>query len=71
MLHDRASAAPHNPPRQNWLARIAVMMRLRKSRRDLSRLNEDQLFDIGLTHDQVETELQRRIWDVPPHWRHR
>lgn len=53
---------------RKWLKLIKASLACRKSRRDLSKLTEDQLFDIGLSHDQVETELQRRIWDVPRHW---
>ncbi|RJE86668.1 DUF1127 domain-containing protein [Paracoccus onubensis] len=47
------------------------MFDVRKTRIDLSRLSDDQLKDVGLTRDDVEAELARKIWDVPAHWRSR
>lgn len=58
-------------PRPAWLERILTMFDVRKTRIDLSRLSDEQLQDIGLTRDEVEAEINRPIWDVPPHWRHR
>lgn len=58
-------------PRPGWIERILTMFDVRKTRIDLSRLTDEQLRDVGLTRDDVETELARPIWDVPPHWRHR
>ncbi|MFV0382835.1 DUF1127 domain-containing protein [Paracoccus sp. (in: a-proteobacteria)] len=56
-------------PRPGWMERILTMFDLRKTRIDLSRLTDEQLHDIGLTRDEVEEELSRRMWDVPPNWR--
>ena len=35
----------------------------RQSRRDLSRLSDHYLRDIGLTREQVEREVKRSFWD--------
>jgi uncharacterized protein YjiS (DUF1127 family) len=48
------------------LRRFAIMAR---TRRDLARLDEHLLRDIGLTRHEAETEAFRAPWDVPPHWR--
>lgn len=58
-------------PRPSWLERLLTMFDVRKTRIDLSRLSDDQLRDVGLTRDDVEAELARKIWDVPAHWRSR
>jgi uncharacterized protein YjiS (DUF1127 family) len=58
-------------PRPGWLERILTMFDVRRTRIDLSRLSDDQLRDVGLTRDQVEAELSRPAWDVPPNWRRR
>ena len=42
---------------------------LHRQRRALARLDDAALKDIGLTHADVETELNRPLWDVPAHWR--
>jgi uncharacterized protein YjiS (DUF1127 family) len=39
-----------------------------RSRRQLARLDDHLLRDIGLTRDQVEAEVALPAWDVPPHW---
>ncbi|MBK4217104.1 DUF1127 domain-containing protein [Paracoccus caeni] len=56
-------------PRQSWLKRIITMFDVRKTRLDLAHLSDEQLRDIGVTREQVETELQRPVWDVPNNWR--
>lgn len=55
--------------RPNWLERIITMFDVRKTRIDLSNLTDEQLADIGLTRREVEAEIERTLWDVPPHWR--
>ena len=56
-------------PRPSWGKRIITMLNLRRSRLDLAYLSDDQLRDIGLSRDDVATEIARPIWDVPANWR--
>ncbi len=51
------------------LRKFRQMTDLIQSRRDLRRLDEHLLRDIGLTRHEAETEAFRAPWDVPPHWR--
>jgi uncharacterized protein YjiS (DUF1127 family) len=46
--------------------RIASIAR---SRRDLLRLDDRLLGDIGLTRHEAEAEASRAPWDPPLHWR--
>jgi uncharacterized protein YjiS (DUF1127 family) len=39
-----------------------------RSRRDLLRLDDHRLRDIGLTKAEARDEAARAAWDVPPHW---
>ena len=48
------------------LRRFAITAR---TRRDLARLDERLLRDIGLTRHEADMEVSRTPWDVPPHWR--
>ncbi|WP_128255612.1 DUF1127 domain-containing protein [Falsirhodobacter deserti] len=59
----------HQPVRLHPIKRLFLMLAVRRSRRALAELNEDQLQDIGLTEEQRRAEVARRLWDVPPHWR--
>jgi uncharacterized protein YjiS (DUF1127 family) len=65
----RVAAGHGLVPRPTWLERILTMFDVRRSRLDLADLTDAQLLDIGLTRDDVEREVSRPIWDVPPHWR--
>jgi uncharacterized protein YjiS (DUF1127 family) len=55
------------------LARLVTHLRLariaRAQRRALSRLDTAALRDIGVTPDEVRTEVLRHAWDVPQSWR--
>lgn len=46
------------------LARLAVL----RQRRALADLPDHLLADIGISRRAAETEAQRPLWDVPPHW---
>ena len=45
------------------------VLALWRSRRQLQRLEDHALADIGLTREQAEAEARRAIWDVPANWR--
>lgn len=64
--HSATVAAPR--PSVGIFKRIAVLITVRKTRKDLSRLTDAQLSDIGLTRDDVQAEIQRPVWDVPSNW---
>jgi len=53
------------PRRANWLERVISVAR---QRRDLGRLDDRALRDIGITRAQATAEAARPIWDVPNHW---
>jgi len=40
-----------------------------RQRRDLGRLDDAALADLGLSRADVSAELTRPIWDVPDQWR--
>jgi len=46
-------------------AQLALMLRVRSERRDLQRLDERMLKDIGLSAGDVEREAGRKPWDLP------
>ena len=52
------------------LGRISVprLRALSSSRRQLARLDDHLLDDIGLTREEAAREAARRAWDAPAHW---
>lgn len=55
--------------RPSRLARLLAMAALRAERRQLGRLDDHLLADIGLSAEAAQRESRRPAWDVPPHWR--
>lgn len=47
---------------------LSDLMAIRRQRRALSRLEDAQLRDIGVTAAQARKEARRPPWDVPHHW---
>jgi uncharacterized protein YjiS (DUF1127 family) len=59
-------------PRQKSLRLIAWLrhvLAVRKQRKDLARLEDHELGDLGLNKPIALSEAQRKLWDVPHHWR--
>lgn len=48
---------------------LAGHVALTRSRRDLRRLDDHLLHDIGLSRADAEAEATRAPWDAPSHWR--
>lgn len=48
--------------------RLLDMIAVGKQRRDLARLDDRALEDIGVSRAQAESEAARPAWDVPHHW---
>ncbi len=48
---------------------LSTVLALRRQRRDLARLDNRLLEDIGLSADRARAEAARPVWDVPPTWR--
>lgn len=44
------------------------MIAVWRQRRQLARLDDAALDDIGLTRDQALAEARRPVWNVPEHW---
>lgn len=63
-----SNLATRAPRRVSIFARLAFWRDLRRQRLALSRLDDRQLQDIGLTRADVVRELARPMWDAPPHW---
>lgn len=51
------------------LGRLRAAMSLARQRRDLARLSDHQLRDIGLSAQDAAAEAARPVWDAPAHWR--
>ncbi|MCU0731645.1 MAG: DUF1127 domain-containing protein [Hyphomonas sp.] len=50
-------------------ARLLMLSRLAASRRDLARLDDHLMRDIGLTRAEAASEAHRPFWDAPSHWK--
>ncbi|MEC8582329.1 MAG: DUF1127 domain-containing protein [Pseudomonadota bacterium] len=57
------------PRSGQFFSQIVAMIRLARQRRALAALDDHQLRDIGLTHEDARQEAERLFWDVPNHWR--
>lgn len=55
-----------HPRRAPLLPRLTALWR---QRRDLARLDDRALEDIGLSRAQADAEARRPIWDAPDFWR--
>lgn len=49
------------------LTDLITLMALVRQRAALSRMDDAQLRDLGLTRREAETEAQRPFWDLPTH----
>ena len=47
---------------------IKLALKARNQRRELRRLDNAALDDLGLTRKQAKQEANRPIWDVPANW---
>jgi uncharacterized protein YjiS (DUF1127 family) len=45
----------------NWLGEVRAM---RRGRRDLARMSDHMLSDIGMSRSQAQTEANRKFWDL-------
>jgi uncharacterized protein YjiS (DUF1127 family) len=48
---------------------LKLALAVRNERKQLTRLDADQLRDLGLDKPTALSEAKRRLWDVPHHWR--
>ncbi len=51
------------------LASIRTIISVAKERQALKNLPVERLDDIGYSTQDVETEANRGVWDVPSHWK--
>jgi uncharacterized protein YjiS (DUF1127 family) len=47
---------------------LQSMLAVRRQRRDLARLDDNALKDIGISRYEADIEARRPAWDVPQHW---
>lgn len=50
------------------LSRLFALAALRRSRRQLARLDDHLLRDVGLTAAQARREAEAPLWNAPHHW---
>lgn len=55
-------------PRTSLWTRLSAWRALGRQRRDLAKLDAQQLCDIGISAQQAKTEAARPVWDAPAHW---
>ncbi|WP_204115717.1 DUF1127 domain-containing protein [Shimia biformata] len=48
---------------------LRALFALARQRRQLARLDDAALKDMGITRADARREAQRAAWDVPSHWR--
>lgn len=58
-----------NHARYGWTSRLARHLNVWRQRRQLTRLDDAALSDIGISRAEAETEARRQIWDAPENWR--
>jgi uncharacterized protein YjiS (DUF1127 family) len=51
------------------LRAVLTLFSIARERRQLARLDDHILRDIGISRDEAETEASRVGWDAPAHWR--
>lgn len=59
---------PRKPAKRSGLSLIKRAFSIRRQRRQLARLDDRALKDIGVTRAEVEAELRRPVWDAPQFW---
>ena len=60
------TAASARRGRWQWLK---LRIEIRRQRRQLARLDDRALKDIGLSRAEAEAEARRSFWSAPDHWR--
>ncbi|MCB2127890.1 MAG: DUF1127 domain-containing protein [Rhodobacteraceae bacterium] len=58
-----------SPLRAGIAYRTAKVTALRRQRKELEKLSDQILHDIGVTRSEAAEEARRPFWDVPAHWR--
>ncbi len=56
------------PAKANFFVRFMAARAMRRSRQQLSELDDKSLRDIGLTREEAMKEVHRSDWDAAPHW---
>ncbi len=54
----------------NVLRDFSWLIKVRKSRLALARLDPDRLEDIGISRIEADQETKRSFWDAPANWVH-
>ena len=60
--------ADNRPAFRRFWSVILRAIGLRRSRRQLSALDDHMLADIGVTRRDAMAEAQRPVWDAQDHW---
>jgi uncharacterized protein YjiS (DUF1127 family) len=62
-----AAARRRRAAGQEWLGWLATMLRAIETRRELARMDDRMLKDIGVSRADAEREATRAPWDVSTH----
>jgi len=58
------TVSPQRASLKEILHRLIAMAALRRQRRALAAMTDDQLFDLGLSRVEVQKEAQKPFWDT-------
>jgi len=56
------------PKRRSGQGFLQSLVALSRQRRDLKRLDDRALADIGVSREDAIAEANRPVWDAPEHW---
>jgi len=59
---------PCKPAKRSVLELFARAVALMRQRRDLARLDDHALDDIGISRSDALAEARRHVWDAPDFW---
>ena len=68
MIFSQTRSSIQTGCRPGLVARLLALVALHRQRISLANLDARLLADVGLTREQANSEIERPIWDAPPHW---
>lgn len=56
-------------PQGSLIARAFHALAVQAQRRQLAKMGDDQLIDLGLSRAEADAEARRPLWDAPARWK--